>query len=158
MGISMKVTAVAAAAAAAVLAGAPAAGAAPATVAAPSGFDVSVHHASGTLVGRVQGNLSWSTSGRTVIFTNQQLYVRDGECVRGAYAGYQSNTRVTGIPGFETCRPGSTPLPDLTLPTDVPGGIQHVIIDLTDVTHDPNGGARASDDCWKSESVCRSRP
>jgi len=44
--------------------------------------------------------------------------------------------------------------PSVSLPTDVPGGIQHVIIELTDVAH----RNKASDDCRKTESVCRSRP
>ncbi len=154
MGISMKVTAVAAVAAAAVLAGAPAAGAAPATVAAPSGFFVPLWHSTGTEVAEFSGAMSWSTSGRTVSFTDQHLYVKDGECVYIVYAGYQSNTLVAASDKIKACGPGNGAWPDGSLATDKPGGIQHVIIELTDVTH----GNKASDDCWKSESECRSRP
>jgi hypothetical protein len=147
------VAAVAAAVTAAVLAGAPAATAGTATVAAPSSFDVPLYHSSGTLVARLQGQLAWSTSGRTVSFTGQQLYVRTGECVKLVYAGYQSNTLVAASDPVDFCE-ASWLLGDRTLSTDKPGGIQHVIIELTDVAH----GNKASGDCWKSESLCRSRP
>jgi hypothetical protein len=145
---------VTAAAAATVLALAPTASAA---VEAPAGFDVTVSHASGTLVARLQGNLAWSTSGRTVSFTGQQLFVKADECVHVAYAGYQSNTLVTSFNEFNACGPGSGGFENRSISTDKPGGIQHVIIELTDTTHGAPG-AKASDDCWKSESVCRSRP
>lgn len=136
------------------IAAAVATGTAGVAAAAPSGFDVPVYHSSGTLVGRVQGNLTWSTSGRTVSFTSQQLYVRDGECVYLVYAGYQGNTLLVASDKLKACGPGSGGSPNVSLSTDVPGGIQHVIIELTDVAH----GNKASDDCFKTESVCRSRP
>lgn len=138
-----KAVAVVAAAAAAIVAGAPVA------TAAPSGFEVIVRHSSGTIVGHLTGNLSWSTSGRTVTFSNQALTVKSGECVDVAYAGYQGNTRVTDIAEVRgACLTGT--IGDFPLATDVPGGIQQVNITLTDVEH----RNKASIACRKDQSVC----
>jgi hypothetical protein len=143
----VKTAAVLAAAAATIVAGAPLANAAPAL--APAGFEVIVRHSSGTIVGHITGNLSWSTSGRTVTFSNQTLAVKTGECVDVAYAGYQGNTRVTGIWEIRgACLTGT--IDDFPLATDVPGGIQQVNITLTDVDH----RNKASVACRKDQSVC----
>ncbi|RSD10304.1 hypothetical protein [Amycolatopsis eburnea] len=144
-----KAAGVVATAAAALLTGAPLASAAPAL--APRNFEVILRHSSGTIVGHITGNLTWSTSGRTVTFSNQTLAVKTGECVDVAYAGYQGNTRVTQIWQL-TDRCTSTPIADFPLPTDVPGGILQVNISLTDVDHKN----RESVACPKDQSVCHS--
>ncbi|MFF1613844.1 hypothetical protein ACFVYA_39280 [Amycolatopsis sp. NPDC058278] len=64
-----------------------------------------------------------------------------------------SGHRVKAVAAVAAAAPGSGTGSDVSLSTDKPGGIQHVIIELTDVAH----GNTASGDCWKSESLCRSR-
>lgn len=118
--------------------------------AAPSSFDVVVQHSSGVIVGHIEGNLAWSSSGRTVTFTNQTLAVKTDECVNVGYAGYQGNTLVAGPVGLDwVCE--SVPIADFSLSTSVPGGIHQVNIQLTDSVHKN----KASKACRKTDSVCR---
>ncbi|WP_410643631.1 hypothetical protein [Amycolatopsis sp. lyj-346] len=139
-----------AAAAAAVLTVAPTASA---TVEVPPGFSVQVYHSSGTLVGSLSGDMFWSTSFRTVSFTNQHFYVRTGECMYVVYAGYQNNNLVAKSPKYKECgRDGAWA--SKTISTDTPGGVQTVIIELTDVEH----GNKASNNCWYGDLWCTDRP
>jgi hypothetical protein len=118
--------------------------------AAPSSFDVVVKHSSGVIVGRLTGNLAWSSSGRTVMFTNQVLSVKTGECVTANSAGYQGNTVVAGpytVP--KACY--SAPVDDYSLPSTVVGGIHQVNIQLIDYYH----GNKASVACRRTASACQ---
>jgi hypothetical protein len=145
------VAAVTAAAAAAVLTVAPTASATVEML--PPGFGVDVHHSSGTLVGNLEGDLYWSTSYRTVSFSNQHFYVRPGECMYVVYAGYQNNNLVAKSPKYKECgRDGAWAAKSIS--TDTPGGIQTVIIELTDVEH----GNKASNNCWYGDLWCTYKP
>ncbi|SDJ26631.1 hypothetical protein SAMN04488074_101933 [Lentzea albidocapillata subsp. violacea] len=117
--------------------------------AAPSSFDVVVKHSSGVIVGRLTGNIAWSSSGRTVMLTNQYLSVKTGECVEGAFAGYQGNTVVAG-PATLAPQCASTPVGDVSLGTTVVGGIHRANIQLIDYVH----RNKASVACHRTASVC----
>ncbi|MFJ1767876.1 hypothetical protein ACIOD2_46670 [Amycolatopsis sp. NPDC088138] len=140
----------AATAAAAFLAVAPTASA---TMKFPPGPWVEVYHSSGTLVGRLHGDMNWSASLRTVTFSPQDFYVRAGECVYVVYGGYQNNNLVAKSPKYKECgRDGAWSAKSIS--TDTPGGIQTVIIELTDVEH----GNKASNNCWYGDLQCTDGP
>lgn len=124
-----------------------AAGAVGVASAAPSNFTVNVNHSSGTLAMAISGNLSWSTSLRTVTFSNMQLYVRSGEHATVTWQAYQGDTLVDSLileDGF------SGPVVNSSL-TSGPGGIQRVIVRVYDVDHVINEYAH----CYQTASVCQ---
>lgn len=116
--------------------------------AAPSGFTVNLYHSSGTLAMAISGNMSWSTSLRTVTFSNMQLYVRSGEVATVTWNAYQGDTVVDSK--ILSNVGGSTPIANTSL-TSGPGGVQRVIIRLYDVDHQINRYAH----CYQVASVCQ---
>ncbi|WIY00303.1 hypothetical protein QRX60_40615 [Amycolatopsis mongoliensis] len=128
--------------------------------AAPSGFTVDVHHSSGALATALSGSLSWSTSSKTVTIGGTSLFVKAGECITVTATGYQGSTKVTDPYAF----PGSNQKAcadqgvDVTgsigthgLTAKVPGGVEHVVIRLTDYDHQIGHYAN----CYRTASVCQ---
>jgi hypothetical protein len=125
--------------------------------AAPSGFTVVVDHSTGGRAMAVTVTLSWSASGRTVTFGNVVHTISAGECASLTFAGFQGSTRVATYPEDM----GLCPFPDgidhgirwgnLSLTTSVPGGIDHVVIRLTDVNHVIGHYAN----CYRTASTCQ---
>jgi hypothetical protein len=127
--------------------------------AAPSGYTVNVHHSSGALATSLSGNLSWSTSLKTVTFTGT-VFVKAGECVTVTAVGYQGSAKVTGTyaypsPGHKACALDGVNVTESigthSLTATVPGGIDHVVIRLTDYDHDISHYAN----CYQNASVCQ---
>lgn len=127
--------------------------------AAPAGYTINVHHSSGALATALSGSLSWSTSLKTVTFTGN-LFVKAGECVTVTAVGYQGAAKVTGTYEF----PGSDqkacaldgvnvtePIGSHGLTATVPGGVDHVVIRLTDYDHEISHYAN----CYQNASVCQ---
>ncbi|MEV4150562.1 hypothetical protein AB0J40_43400 [Amycolatopsis sp. NPDC049691] len=128
--------------------------------AAPSGFTVNVNHSSGTLATALSGSLSWSTSLKTVTIGDTSLFVKAGECITVTATGYQGSTKVTApyeFPGSgqKACADqgvnvtGSIGTHGLT--ATVPGGVEHVVIRLTDFDHQISHYAN----CYRTASVCQ---
>lgn len=116
--------------------------------AAPSNFTVNVYHSSGTLAMAISGNIGWSTSLRTVTFSNMQLYVRSGERATVTFNAYQGDT-VVDWARLDDVRQ-SVPVANTSL-TSGPGGVQRVIIRLYDLDHVINEYAH----CYQTASVCQ---
>lgn len=127
--------------------------------AAPAGYTINVNHSTGALATSLSGDLGWSSSLKTVTFTGT-LFVKAGECITITAVGYQGSTAVTDpfvypSPGHKACADqgvnvsGSIGSHGLT--AKVPGGVQRVLIRLTDVDHEIGHYAN----CFQNASVCQ---
>lgn len=124
--------------------------------AAPPGFKVDVNHSTGALATSTWGDLSWSSSLRTVTIANRGVFMRAGECYSLSITGFQGATKVTEAFTDSDCATEGVnetwnwPF-SLSLTATVPGGIDHVIIRLTDTGHD----IKHYNNCYQSASVCQ---
>jgi hypothetical protein len=105
----------------------------------PATFRVDVKHSTGGLAASTWGDISWSTSQRTVTISNARLFVRGGEKARVTWTAYQGSTQIGG--GYvdeldQVGRPNFTRNYDpFHLTSTVPGGIDRVDISLYDDGH-----------------------
>jgi len=105
----------------------------------PATFKVDVKHSSGVLATSTWGDISWSTSQRTVTISNSHLFVRSGEKAEVTWTAYQGQTQIgggyvdkrdrVGLPNF------TRNYEPFTLTSTVPGGIDRVDISLYDDGH-----------------------
>lgn len=107
---------------------------------AATGYAVNVNHSSGTLATSGNGNLTWSTSRRTVSVTTPSIYVRAGEWADMTWTGRQGNKAVTDmawIPAVDQRGKGAAtvPIAPFSLTTTTPGGIEFVRITVRDIEH-----------------------
>ncbi|MEV6626518.1 hypothetical protein AB0M83_41155 [Amycolatopsis sp. NPDC051106] len=124
--------------------------------AAPSGFTVVVNHSTGGRAMSATGTMSWSASARTVTFGHVTNVTSADECASLTLTGFQGSTRVATFPDeLGLCTHDSMDhgidYGTLTLTTDVPGGIDHVVIRLTDVNHVISHYAN----CYRTASTCQ---
>lgn len=106
---------------------------------AATGYAVNVFHSSGTLATSGNGNLTWSTSRRTVSVTTPSLYVRAGEWADVTWSGRQGNSQVTDTYWVAEDRRGkgsyTVPIAPFAMSTATPGGIEFVRITVRDIDH-----------------------
>ncbi|WP_410640259.1 hypothetical protein [Amycolatopsis sp. lyj-346] len=126
--------------------------------AAPTKFSVAAVHGGGTGATAVSatGNISWSSSLRTVTLSNVKVFMKGGECTYVQFFGYQGTTPMDSTPWYPA-EPYRCPSSDavynlgtISLTTDRPGGINHMIAEAHDVSHYILGWTN----CEVADSVC----
>jgi hypothetical protein len=121
---------------------------------AATGYAVNVFHSSGALATSGNGNLTWSTSRRTVSVTTPSLYVRAGEWADVTWSGRQGNTQVTDTYWVGQDQRGkgaaTVPITPFSMSTATPGGITFVRITVRDIDHQIVRTA----DCYYYMSSC----
>jgi hypothetical protein len=117
-------------------------------------YKVNVNHSSGTLATSSQGNLTWSTSRRTVTISNASFYIKAGEWADVTWQGYQGNKLVHG--GFWDAQDrrldtGTTvSYAPMSMSVDIPGGIEFVRIRVRDIYHE----ITSLKDCYYYMTTC----
>ncbi|MEU8633974.1 hypothetical protein AB0C38_17505 [Amycolatopsis sp. NPDC048633] len=125
--------------------------------AAPPGFTVVVNHSTGGRAMSVTATMSWSASARTVTFGHVTNLISADECANITLTGFQGSTRVATYPDDDLglCTHDGIDhgidYGTLSLTTTVPGGIDHVVIRLTDVNHKISHYAN----CYRTASTCQ---
>ncbi|WP_330275744.1 hypothetical protein OG205_08780 [Lentzea sp. NBC_00516] len=102
------------------------------------------------------GNLSWTSSLKTVTLSNVRTFYKAGECATLRIGGYQGSNLVTEEFGFQLrCASTSGDVTETFSPFGLtsgpPGGVQWVKIEITDDNHEITGYAY----CYQSKSTCQ---
>ncbi|MFJ8957982.1 hypothetical protein ACIRG5_01275 [Lentzea sp. NPDC102401] len=107
--------------------------------AATAGYYVAAKHSSGRVAASSGGDLTWSSSLRTVTISNAYFSVIAGEWGDVSWQGYQGNTEVDSGTWKELDQRGlggrTVNYKPFTLTADVPGGITNVRITVRDIDH-----------------------